>query len=293
MASSPCDQKKAEIIRLVQKECTAETDTAKAIYDLECLEIKENYKSKIQQACRDLNEQESKELAEKKRLYDAKMVPIKKRHTQKLAEAQQKYRSVSLEANPLPSALAGAPRSPDLAAMDGEDDQRDSTLVNNFLNEADDSSDQSSIPAVMPKITKEATTKARFALHSTKRKRRASLESGSGDRQTDDGPQSVNEVEEDNFSDFTFQDSPIRSSQRALKKFKRTRAQKAAQRPASSAPPERMKNGLDQDGDESMHSGPDSAASQSPRPRRGTRHGRPEPGKYKMGARAFPNLNGS
>lgn len=279
MASSPCDQKKAEIIRLVQKECAAEADTAKAIYDLECIEIKENYKSKVQQACRDLKDQESKDLAEKKRVYDARMVPIKKRHAQKLAEAQHKYRSVSPAANPLPTALSEAPSSSVPAMMDvstssdgsdvtrhetnlrrwladqqkGEAGQTNPTSGNNSLDDSDESSDQSDIPAVMPKITKEATTEAKFALLTAKRKRRATMESGGGNHQIDAEPnssQSENESEHDDYSDIFFQNLPTRSSRKVLKMSKRA----PAQRPASSAPPER-KNGLDKDGDENTYSG--------------------------------------
>jgi len=117
MAPSPCDQKKAEIFRLVRKECRAETATAEAIYDLECLEVKENYESRKKSACLDLMEQESKELAEKKRLYMAKMEPIKVKHAQKLAAMQEQYGVVDLEADPLASVLPETPSSPDMTMV--------------------------------------------------------------------------------------------------------------------------------------------------------------------------------
>lgn len=115
MAPSPCDQKRAEIVSLVEKQCLAEIDTAKAEYDLECLEVKEKYESKKQQACRSLSEQESKELAEKKRLYEAKMEPIKANHAEKLAATREKYRTVSVDYDPLASGIPETPSSPDLA----------------------------------------------------------------------------------------------------------------------------------------------------------------------------------
>lgn len=115
MGPSPCDQKRAEIVSLVEKQCVAEIDTAQAEYDLECLEVKEKYESKKQQACLSLSEKESKELAEKKRLYEAKMEPVKAKHAEKLAATREKYRSVSIDYNPLASGIPETPSSPDLA----------------------------------------------------------------------------------------------------------------------------------------------------------------------------------
>lgn len=286
MAPSPCDQKKAEIVRLFQKQCFAETETVKAMYDLECLQVKENYRSKVQLACDDLREQELKDLAEKKRIHNAKMAPIRARHALELAEIQQQYRTVGFEPDPLPPALSEA-RGSMTARLSGHEKaaagQKSSNSSNDSLDDSDESSDGSntSIPAV-PRITEEATTNATFAPLRVKRQRHASMESQEGDHQVDGGPnssQSENEGEQDDFSDFTFQDSPMRPSRKIPKTSKRT----PAQTPASSAPPGRTKNGLDQHGDDSMYSGP---ASQGPR--LGTRRGRPEPGTYVIKAATFP-----
>ncbi|POS80805.1 hypothetical protein DHEL01_v200816 [Diaporthe helianthi] len=294
MASSSSDQKKAEIVLLFQKQCIAEIDTAKAVYDLECLEIKESFKFKTQQACRDLKNQELKQLAEKKRIYDAEMVPMKKRLAQKLAEVQQKYHSASLEANPTRYALAEALSSCDVATVEAEAGQKQSTSTkDSHIDDSDESSDESdtSIPAVMPKVTKEArvtkeaTTQAKFAPLIVTRKRRASIQSRGSGRQTDDATRSFqqeNEGERDHLSDFTFSDSPIRAS----RKVPKTSKQVPARKPVSSAPPER--SGLDKNGDDSKHN---LRASQGPR--RGTRRGRPQPGTYLINAATFPQYNES
>lgn len=334
MAPSPCDQKKAEIVRLFQKQCFAETETVKAMYDLECLQVKENYRSKVQLACDDLREQELKDLAEKKRIHNAKMAPIRARHALELAEIQQQYRTVGFEPDPLPPALSearGSMTAVSPSSQGGDDNQhltdlwkrlsghekaaagqKSSNSSNDSLDDSDESSDGSntSIPAV-PRITEEATTNATFAPLRVKRQRHASMESQEGDHQVDGGPnssQSENEGEQDDFSDFTFQDSPMRPSRKIPKTSKRT----PAQTPASSAPPGRTKNGLDQHGDDSMYSGPgtpspvdpslclpfyddcsriangNSSSTASQGPRLGTRRGRPEPGTYVIKAATFP-----
>ncbi|KAH8766760.1 hypothetical protein F5883DRAFT_77946 [Diaporthe sp. PMI_573] len=282
MAPSPCDQKKAEIFRLVRKECRAETATAEAIYDLECLEVKENYESRKKSACLDLMEQESKELAEKKRLYMAKMEPIKVKHAQKLAAMQEQYGVVDLEADPLASVLPETPSSPGLIMAAAEPGQKNSVSGYNSLEDSEDSdsSSDTSIPAVqvIPKATNKPTTKATFAPLRAKRKRQPSMEFGGDDDDDEpDSSQSENGGERDDFSDITFQNSPVRPSGKVPKASKRA----PAQRPASSAPPKSMKNRLGQnelnhdfgtwneatspiphgqaqggDGDESIYSGP-------------------------------------
>lgn len=91
MAPSTYDQKKSTIVKLAEKECFAETETAKAIYELACLEVKEKYKAKKEEACRDLRQQELKELDEITRLHEAKMEPIKAQQEQKLAAIRKQY----------------------------------------------------------------------------------------------------------------------------------------------------------------------------------------------------------
>jgi hypothetical protein len=160
-------------------------------------------------------------------------------------------------------------------SLEGSEDSEDS-----------DSSSDTSIPAVqvIPKATNKPTTKATFAPLRAKRKRQPSMEFGGDDDDDDDddddepdSSQSENGGERDDFSEITFQNSPVRPSGKVPKASKRA----PAQRPASSAPPKSMKNRLGQnelnhgfgtwseatspiphgqaqggDGDESIYSGP-------------------------------------
>lgn len=117
MPPSACDQKKADIVRLTENECFAETEKAKAIYELKCLEVQAEYKAKKKQAYRDLKQQEQKELDEIKRLYEAEMEPIKVKHAEKLSEIREQYRIAPPESGLHASAISETPSSPTLVTV--------------------------------------------------------------------------------------------------------------------------------------------------------------------------------
>lgn len=117
MAPSACDQKKAEIVRHAEMECSAEANKAKAIYELKCLEVRAKFKAKKEQAYRDLKQQERQELAEIKTLYEAGMEPIKAKHAEKLSAIRERYRIAAPEAGPHASAISETPSSPTLVAV--------------------------------------------------------------------------------------------------------------------------------------------------------------------------------
>lgn len=114
MAPSACDQKKAEIVRHAEMECSAEAKKAKAIYELKCLEVREKFKAEKEQAYRDLKQQERQELAEIKDLYEAGLEPIKAKHAEKLSAIREQYRIAAPEAGLNASAISETPSSPTL-----------------------------------------------------------------------------------------------------------------------------------------------------------------------------------
>lgn len=114
MAPSACDQKKAEIVRHAEMECSAEAKKAKAIYELQCLEVRDKFKARKEQAYRDLRQQERKELAEIKKLYEAGMEPIKAKHAEKLSAIREQYRIAAPEAGLHASDSSETPSSPTL-----------------------------------------------------------------------------------------------------------------------------------------------------------------------------------
>lgn len=117
MPPSACDQKKADIVRLTENECFAETEKAKAIYELKCLEVQAKYDAKKKQAYRDLKQQEQKELDEIKRLYEADMEPIKVKHAEKLSEIREQYRIAAPKSGLHASAISETPSSPTLVTV--------------------------------------------------------------------------------------------------------------------------------------------------------------------------------
>lgn len=114
MAPSKCDQIKAEMIRHLEKECSAITDRAESEYRLKCQEVKDEYNAKMRQAVHSLKQQELKELDEIKRLYEAELEPIKVSNAERLAEAREKYHIAAPEAGPRPSVISETPNSPTL-----------------------------------------------------------------------------------------------------------------------------------------------------------------------------------
>lgn len=114
MAPSACDQKKAEIVRHAEMECSAEASKAKAIYELQCLEVRDKFKAKKEQAYRDLKQEERQELDEIKKLYEAGMEPINAKHAEKLSAIREQYRIAAPEASPHASAISETPSSPTL-----------------------------------------------------------------------------------------------------------------------------------------------------------------------------------
>lgn len=114
MAPSACDQKKAEIVRHAENQCSAEVNHAKAIYELRCLELKKSYKARKNRACRELEQQELEELGEIKRLYEAELEPIKARHAEKLSAIREQYRIAAPDAALHASAISETPSSPTL-----------------------------------------------------------------------------------------------------------------------------------------------------------------------------------
>ena len=116
MTPSTCDQKKADIVRLAEKECSAETESVKAIYKLKCLEIENKYEVKRLQACRDLKQQELKELTEIKRLHEEEMEPINVKHAEKLSAIREQYRIAAPEADLHAFAIPETLNSPTLVS---------------------------------------------------------------------------------------------------------------------------------------------------------------------------------
>lgn len=210
---------------------------------------------------------------------------------------------------------------------------------NSPLYDSQESGDETdtSIPAFAPLHAAKAKAKAIPAVPLKKRKRLPSLEFGSDDDDESDSSQNEIGGEQDDVSDITFQNSPMRPSRKILKPAKRASAQRSGQNNASSAPPKmvtknpghnELNNGFDSwnnvtspirhgqaeggDGDGSNYSGPGRSAlsyclyknctrvadeelvsTASQGPRRGARRGRPEPGKYRINAGAFPKFNAS
>lgn len=117
MAPSACDQKKAEIVRHAEIQCSAEVNQAKATYELKCLELKKSYEARKNRACRDLEKQELEELGEIKRLYEAELEPIKAKHAEKLSAIREQYRIATPEAGLHASAISETPSSPTLVAV--------------------------------------------------------------------------------------------------------------------------------------------------------------------------------
>lgn len=117
MPPSKCDQKKAEIIRLAEEECSKESERAKATYELKCLKVEEKYEAKKEQACRDLRQQELEELDVIKRNYKAEMEPIIVKHAKKLSEIREKFRTATPEASLPASTTSKTPSSPTLLTV--------------------------------------------------------------------------------------------------------------------------------------------------------------------------------
>ncbi|KAG6368065.1 hypothetical protein INS49_002265 [Diaporthe citri] len=307
MPPSACDQKKADIIRLAENECFAETETAKAVYELKCLKVQAKYKAKKKQACRDLNEQELEELGGIKRLYEAEMEPIKVRHAEKLSEIREQYRIATPEAGLHVSATSETPISLTLVTAPAEAGNDNSPASSRSIDDTEESGDETdtSIPAIAP----QATNKAKFTPRFKKRKRISGI-FDSGDEEPEFS-QNENKDEQDDTSDVSFPGSQEGPSGRALKAFRRPSTQRSGQNNVSSALATKTKNRsrpkeVDNvfktrtratstsgktdsqaeggDEDEDIGSAP---ASQAPRRNR-VRPGRPEPGKYRMTAKAWP-----
>lgn len=117
MAPSACDQKKAEIVRHAEIQCSAEVNQAKATYELKCLELKKSYEARKNQACRDLEQQELEELGEIKRLYEVELEPIKAKHAEKLSAIRERYRIAAPETGLDASAISETPSSPTLVVV--------------------------------------------------------------------------------------------------------------------------------------------------------------------------------
>lgn len=161
--------------------------------------------------------------------------------------------------------------------------EKNPTSSNNPLYDSQESGDEidTSIPAFAPLPAAKAKAKTILAVPPKKRKRLPSLEFGSDD--DDKSYPSQNEIggKQDDVSDITFQNSPVRPSRTILKPAKRASAQRSGQKNVSSAPPRMMRispdhnesnNGFDSwnnvtspirsgqagggDGDESNYSGP-------------------------------------
>lgn len=116
MPPSTYDQKKAEIVRFAEKECNAEYDRIKAIYQLKCLEVEADYKTKKEKAYRDLEQQKLEELGEIKRLYDAELEPLKVKHVEKLSAIREQYHIAASDAGLHASAISETPSSMTLVA---------------------------------------------------------------------------------------------------------------------------------------------------------------------------------
>ncbi|KAI7773831.1 hypothetical protein LA080_009823 [Diaporthe eres] len=313
MPPSTCDQKKAEIVRLFEEQCSKEAETIKAVYELKALKVEAKYKAKKKQAYRDLKQQEQKELDENERIYEAYMEPIKVRHAEKLSEIREQYRTAAPESGLHASAVSETPSSPTLVTVSlriagqqqAEAGNENTTGASNrCIDNSQESGDEtdSSIPAIAP----QATNKAKSTLGSKKRKRVPGM--FDSDDEEPDFSQNENKDEEDYTSDVSFPGSQEGPSGRALKAF---RTQKPGRNTASFNSPTETKTHTRRkkvgdvfetrnratsssrktdsqteggDEDEDIGSAP---ASQAPRRNR-VRPGRPEPGKYRMTAKAWP-----
>lgn len=114
MAPSAYDQTKAEIIRRVEKRCSAVIKEAKAFYEHDCQLVEDEYQAKKEQACHDLEQQKLKALHEIGRVYEAKMEPIKAKHAEELTSIREKYRITTPEAGLPASVTSETPSSPAL-----------------------------------------------------------------------------------------------------------------------------------------------------------------------------------
>ncbi|KAI3399831.1 hypothetical protein diail_5628, partial [Diaporthe ilicicola] len=203
MAQSSSDQKKAAIVRLAEKECLAEIKTAKAIYELKCLEVQEKYEVKKEQACHKLEQQKLMELDEITRLHNVEMEPTKTKHVERLSAIREQYGMAVPEAVLQASAISESPSSPTMVTASvgpstnivarmatggfvlrlcrrstdqqkAEADENDTTASNGFLDDTQESSDETdtSIPAIAPK----ATTKTKHTSPFVNRKRARTLD---------------------------------------------------------------------------------------------------------------------
>ncbi|KAK7713341.1 hypothetical protein SLS64_004591 [Diaporthe eres] len=238
MPPSTCDQKKAEIVRLFEEQCSKEAETMKAVYELKCLKVEAKYETKKKQAYRDLKQQEQKELDEIERIYEAGMEPIKVRHAEKLSEIRERYRTAAPESGFHASAVSQTPSSPTVVTVSlriaGQQqaqagNENNTGASNRCIDNPQESGDEtdSSIPAIVPK----ATNKAKSTLGSKKRKRVPGM--FDSDDEEPDFSQNENKDEQDDTSDVSFPGSQEGPSGRALKAFRRPSTQKPGRNNAS------------------------------------------------------------
>lgn len=274
MAPSKCDQKKAEIVRSVEKQCAAETDQVKAIYQLKCLELEEKYEAKYEaikeQAYRDLEKQKLEELGEIERLYEAELEPLKAEHAQKLFAIREQYHLADPEAGLRTSAISETPSSLTLVTtsvspssetvaglaarslmfnpqqrlagqQQAEVSNNDAAAINRSNDDTQESGDETdtSIPAFAPQPTSKATFDAPM------KKRKRVMVTFDSDLEDPDFSQNDNGDGQDENSDISFRGSQERPSKGISKAFKGASAQRSGRNTVSSASPTKPSNAVE------------------------------------------------